>query len=227
MNSQKVVLVSITPRAEETIAYCARVSNPNNQNNSSVSRLLEYCIKHGHWSVFEQANMIVEINTSRAISPQILRHRSFSFQEFSQRYSKVSDFVPHKARRQDKSNKQNSIDDIEADTQNWFAQSQHEIWKVAYAKYNEALGKGIAKESARALLPLNTSTRLYMNGTIRSWIHYIQLRTGLDTQWEHREIAEQCRSIFVQILPQVSYALGWTAMEAKADSANRSSTIFG
>lgn len=204
-----VRLISITPQAEETMAYCARVSNPENQNNPKVARLLAYCIKHGHWSVFEQANLIVEINTSRAIAPQILRHRSFSFQEFSQRYSKADHFVPFRARRQDVKNKQNSIDDVSAQDQEWFADCQKEIWDFAFARYTEALNRGIAKESARALLPLNTATRLYMNGTIRSWIHYIQLRTLPDTQLEHRQIAEECRKIFIEHLPQVAEALGW------------------
>ena len=207
--SEQVRLISITPRAEETMAYCARVSNPENQENPQVAKLLAYLIKHGHWSVFEQANMILEINTSRAIAPQILRHRSFSFQEFSQRYSAATDFVPHRARRQDLKNRQNSIDDIEEGTQDWFLRSQQEIWKMSYAKYAEALEKGIAKESARALLPLNTATRLYMNGTVRSWIHYIQLRSKEDTQWEHREIALQSQKIFSENLPQVAMALGW------------------
>lgn len=209
MSKKEVALISITPNAEETMAYCARVSNPNNQSNPDVVGLLNYCIKHGHWSVFEQANLIVEITTSRAIAPQILRHRSFSFQEFSQRYSAASSFVPHQARRQAKTNRQSSIDDLDAQTQNWFLQCQQEIWQLTYSRYSEALEKGIAKESARALLPLNTSTRLYMNGTIRSWIHYIQLRTKPDTQLEHRRIAELCREIFKEHLPQISSALGW------------------
>lgn len=206
---QEVKLISITPRAEETIAYCARVSSPDNQQNPEVSGLLGYCVKHGHWSVFEQANLILEISTSRAIAPQILRHRSFSFQEFSQRYSAAADFVPHKARRQAKSNRQSSIDDLDRQTQDWFLQCQREIWQLTYSRYSEALERGIAKESARALLPLNTSTRLYMNGTIRSWIHYIQLRTLEDTQLEHRKIAELCREVFKRHLPQTASALGW------------------
>lgn len=210
MNQDSVKLISITPRAEENMAYCARVSNPDNQNNQNIARLLAYCIKHAHWSIFEQANLIVEINTSRAIAPQILRHRSFSFQEFSQRYANANDFMYFKARRQDKQNRQNSIDDLDSKTQSWFIQSQKEIWDLAHKKYSDALERGIAKESARALLPLNTSTKLYMNGTIRSWIHYIQLRTQSDTQLEHRNIALQCRDIFVQNLPQISEALGWS-----------------
>lgn len=206
---QEVKLVSITPRAEEIMAYCARVSNPANQENPNISGLLGYCVRHGHWSVFEQANMVIEINTSRAVAPQILRHRSFSFQEFSQRYSAASSFVPHRARRQASTNRQSSIDDLEAEIQEWFSQAQNEIWLLGFQKYSEALEKGIAKESARALLPLNTATRIYMNGTIRSWIHYIQLRTKSETQLEHREIAESCRRIFTESLPTVAAALEW------------------
>jgi len=207
--NQKVKLISITPSAEETIAYCARVSNPQNQDNPDSAGLIRYCVKHGHWSIFEQANLVIEINTSRAIAPQILRHRSFSFQEFSQRYSAASTFVPHKARRQGKTNRQTSTDDFDLATQEWFLQCQKEVWDLAYSKYTMALEKGIAKESARALLPLNTATRIYMNGTVRSWIHYIQLRTKEDTQLEHRQIADVCRNIFVQNLPNIAAALGW------------------
>lgn len=209
MNNETAKLISITPNAEETIAYCARVSNPLNQDNPEFGGLIRYCVKHGHWSIFEQANIVIEINASRAVAPQILRHRSFSFQEFSQRYSAATSFVPHKARRQAKTNRQSSLDDLDAETQNWFLESQNEIWKLAYDKYTKALEMGIAKESARALLPLNTATRLYMNGTIRSWIHYIQLRTMEETQLEHREIAESCKKIFVKSLPEIAKALGW------------------
>jgi thymidylate synthase (FAD) len=209
MNQDSVQLISLTPKAEETMAYCARVSNPANQDNPNIARLLAYCVKHGHWSVFEQANMVLEITTSRAIAPQILRHRSFSFQEFSQRYAKADDFISFHARRQDLKNKQNSIDDFDSEVQGWFAEAQKEIWDLAYGKYTAALEKGIAKESARALLPLNTSTKIYMNGTIRSWIHYIDLRAKVDTQLEHREIAIQCRKIFTEHLPQVAEAMGW------------------
>lgn len=210
MSQEAVKLISLTPQAEQTMAYCARVSNPNNQDNPNVAGLLKYCILHGHWSVFEQANMVLEIETSRAIAPQILRHRSFAFQEFSQRYSAVDSFIPHYARRQDKTNKQNSFDDLDEETQKWFLAAQNEIWESTYTKYKEALDRGIAKESARVLLPLNTKTKIYMNGTIRSWIHYIQLRTKLDTQAEHREIAEQCKSIFVENLPQIASSLNWS-----------------
>jgi thymidylate synthase (FAD) len=209
MKPDAVRLISVTPKAEEIIAYCARVSNPVHQDNPELARLIAYCIKHGHWSIFEQANMILEIKTSRAISPQILRHRSFSFQEFSQRYAEVDGFIEYSARRQDQKNRQNSVDDLDAETQNWFAQAQQEVWESAYGNYKTALEKGIAKESARTLLPLGTSTRLYMNGTIRSWIHYIQLRSEAGTQLEHRTIAEQCREVFVAQLPVIAKALGW------------------
>lgn len=210
MSQEAVKLISMTPQAELTMAYCARVSNPNNQDNPNVAGLLKYCILHGHWSVFEQANMVLEIETSRAIAPQILRHRSFAFQEFSQRYSAADSFIPHHGRRQDNKNRQNSFDDLDEERQEWFLAAQNEIWKSSYSKYTEALDRGIAKESARALLPLNTKTKIYMNGTIRSWIHYIQLRTKVDTQAEHREIAEQCKVIFVRNLPQIASSLNWS-----------------
>lgn len=216
MNESSVRLISITPNAEEIMTYCARVSNPLNQNNPEFSRLIAYCIKHGHWSIFEQANMVLEISTSRAISPQILRHRSFAFQEFSQRYAEANGVVKYRARRQDQKNRQNSIDDLAAETQEWFLQAQDEVWRLAHERYQQALEKGIAKESARTLLPLGTSTRLYMNGTIRSWIHYIQLRTAEGTQLEHREIAEQCRKIFAEELPIVAHALGWNESPVEA-----------
>lgn len=206
---ENVRLISISPRAEETIAYCARVSNPKNQENPQIEKLLSFCIQHGHWSIFEQANMVIEVQTSRAIAPQILRHRSFSFQEFSQRYAAVDSYVSYEARRQDAKNRQSSIADLSSIDQAWFAEAQREVWELAYARYREALAKGIAKECARALLPLNTSTRLYMNGTVRSWIHYINLRTGHGTQFEHMQIAEKCRAIFNQELPTVAKALGW------------------
>lgn len=209
MNENAVRLISISPKAEETMAYCARVSNPVNQDNPDFTRLINYCIKHGHWSIFEQANMVIEITTSRAVAAQILRHRSFSFQEFSQRYAAVDGFIEYGARRQDQKNRQNSLDDLAPETKEWFSQAQKKVWEVAYGQYQEALDKGVAKECARMLLPLNTSTRLYMNGTVRSWLHYIQLRSEAGTQLEHREIAEQCREIFIRELPTVARAMGW------------------
>jgi thymidylate synthase (FAD) len=209
MDTEKVKLISITPDAENIMAYCARVSNPANQENPEISKLLAFCIKHGHWSVFEQANLILEITTSRAIAPQILRHRSFSFQEFSQRYASANSKIVYEARRQDNKNRQNSIDDLSHEEQIWFMHAQEEVWNLAYAKYEESLAKGIAKECARMLLPLNTETRLYMNGTVRSWIHYIQLRSGQGTQKEHMDIALKCKEIFIKQLPVISAALGW------------------
>jgi len=204
-----VKFVSITPKAEETMAYCARVSNPKNQDNPDYARLLAYCIKHGHWSVFEQANLVLEVNTSRAIAAQILRHKSFNFQELSQRYSSVDENTEYQARRQDLKNRQNSIDDLDQETKDWFLQAQKDVWETAYSKYQDALKKGVAKECARFLLPLSTKTRLYMNGTIRSYIHYIQLRTHESTQLEHRLIAEEIKKIFIQNLPTVAKALDW------------------
>lgn len=206
---QRVRLVAVTPGAEKIMAYCARVSNPANQASEQIEGLLRYCVRHGHWSVFEQANLVLEIQTSRAISPQILRHRSFSFQEFSQRYAAPDFFIPASARRQDAQNRQNSIDDLSKETRDWFAQTQASLWESAHAAYQSALARGIAKECARVLLPLGTGTRLYMNGTVRSWIHYIQLRADTSTQLEHREIARACRDLFCTELPTVARALGW------------------
>jgi len=206
-----VKLISITPNAEETIGYCARVSNPKNQENPNVSGLLKFCIKNGHWSVFEMANMVIEINTSRGIAAQILRHRSFSFQEFSQRYAKVDGFEEVEPRRQDENNRQNSFDDLEKNDKEWFDIVVREQSRRSYSLYKEALKRGIAKESARFLLPLNTKTRIYMNGTIRSWIHYLQLRTDPSTQKEHQNIANAIKwGIFSCKLPIVSKALGWS-----------------
>jgi thymidylate synthase (FAD) len=212
--SQLVRLVSINQDAEEIIAYCARVSNPANQeNHQTVDKLLGYCIKHGHWSIFEMANMILEINTTRSISPQILRHRSFSFQEFSQRYARVSDLggidLPH-LRRQDTKNRQNSFDDLSQEQTQLFYRRIAAHYAEAEDLYEEMLSKGVAKECAREVLPLSSPTRLYMNGTVRSWIHYIQLRTTDGTQLEHRKIAEQAKQIFCQQLPIIARALEWT-----------------
>jgi thymidylate synthase (FAD) len=213
---ENVRLISVTPDAEKTIAYCARVSNPKNQDNPDASKLLAYCIRNGHWSIFEQANVVIEINTTRGIAPQILRHRSFSFQEFSQRYAEADRFEPCEPRRQDATNRQNSVDDFDEETRRWFRAAQEEVWALAYGKYREALARGVAKECARFLLPLNTATRLYMNGTVRSWIHYIQLRTGHGTQAEHMRIAEACRAILARELPSVARALDWPETRATA-----------
>ena len=203
-------LVSLTPDAEKTIGYCARVSSPKNQDNPDGAGLLRFCIKHGHWSIFEMANMVVEIETSRGIAAQILRHRSFSFQEFSQRYAEVQGFEEVKPRRQDKKNRQNSLDDLHKHDKEWFKNVISEQNRRSYSQYKEALSRGIAKESARFLLPLNTKTRMYMNGTVRSWIHYIELRTHESTQKEHRDIANEIKGIFSQHLPVIADALGWS-----------------
>lgn len=198
----------------ELIMYCARVSNPKHQTSGNT-KLLEYCANHGHWSVFEMANMVVEIETSRAISAQILRHRSFAFQEFSQRYKEIGvfddTFEIYEARSQDPSNRQNSLDNMADDDRLWFEAAQLDLQKDAVEKYNEALDRGIAKEQARFLLPLNTKTKLYMNGTVRSWIHYLNVRCGNGTQKEHMEIANEIKKIFIQEFPEVAGALGWNS----------------
>jgi thymidylate synthase (FAD) len=204
----KVSLISATPGAEKTVMYCARVSSPN--QDSDNPKLLSYCIKHGHWSVFEQASMTVEIQTSRAISAQILRHRSFSFQEFSQRYSEVTSFETYEARRQDVKNRQNSVDDMSEEDKRWFVETQHIVQEQCERLYNHALRRGIAKEQARMLLPMSASTKLYMTGNLRSFMHYIQLRTEAGTQLEHRVIAEEIKRLFMEQFPIISEALGWT-----------------
>ena len=206
---EKVVkLISITPDSEKLIAYCARVSS-NQQDNPSISKLLRYCIKHKHWSIFETAYLTVEINTSRAISAQILRHRSFTFQEFSQRYAEVPDFVSYNARRQDKKNRQASIDDMSIEDRHWFSVAQDRVQTLTASLYLDALDKGIAKEQARFLLPMSSKTKIYMTGNIRSWIHYLELRTGIETQKEHRDIAKDIKKIFKEELPIISGALEW------------------
>lgn len=204
-----VRLIHITPELEKVIAYCARVSNPKNQDSDSYDKLLAYCIKNHHWSIFQMANMCLEIKTSRAISAQIIRHSSFSFQEFSQRYAEAQYFDIYDARRQDEKNRQNSLDDLPKETMDWFYNAQEEVILLANKLYATALEKNIAKESARFLLPSNTSTKLYMNGNIRSWITYIQVRTEKSTQLEHKEVAEECKRIFCEQLPTISKALGW------------------
>ncbi len=208
-----VKLIQITPNPEEQIAYIARVSNPNNQDNPNYSKLLAYCIKHQHWSIFEQAFMTLEIETTRGLAAQILRHRSFTFQEFSQRYADTTllGAIPlPELRRQDKSNRQNSIDDIPEEKQKELELTIARHFASSKDLYNELIRQGIAKECARFVLPLATPTRLYMSGSVRSWIHYIDLRSAHGTQKEHMDIAEQCRDIFKEQLPTVSEALGWT-----------------
>lgn len=202
-----VKLIWTTPDAEKNILYCARVSS-NNQDSENT-KLLNYCIKHGHWSIFEMANMCIEIQTSRAISAQILRHRSFSFQEFSQRYAKTQGFVEYEARRQDDTNRQNSIDDMSNEDRTWFKVAQQGLHQKSADLYQEALDRGIAKEQARFLLPMSSQTKLYMNGTVRSWIHYLNLRCANGTQKEHVEIADKCKEIFKEELPIVAKALKW------------------
>lgn len=206
----KVKYVHSTPDAEAVVAYCARVSSPN-QDNPEYEKLIRYLIKHKHWSPMEMASLCVEIETSRAIAPQILRHRSFSFQEFSARYSQVQDCEVYPARRQDLKNKQNSIDDMNDEDKEWFKRAQTDNWDEAYSLYIQALDKGVAKEVARTLLPMNASTKLYVHGNLRSWIHYIQVRTDPSTQLEHREIAEECKKIFIEKFPVIAKALDWTS----------------
>jgi thymidylate synthase (FAD) len=196
----------ITPDAEKTIMYCARVSNPANQNSENTG-LLKYCIKNGHWSIFEMANACFEIETSRAIAAQILRHRSFSFQEFSQRYAEAQGFITYNARSQDLKNRQNSLDNMSIEDKVWFSDAQLEVQTQCERLYNKALKKGIAKEQARFLLPQSTTTRMYMNGTIRSWLHYLQLRTGNGTQLEHQEIAKSIWEQLSDKLPTIMEAL--------------------
>ena len=210
-----VKLVMVTPDAESQMAYIARVSNPKNQDNDDFAGLLKYCIKHGHWSVFEQAYMTLEINTTRGIAAQILRHRSFTFQEFSQRYADVGLLdtgipVPD-LRRQDITNRQNSVDDIPVEQKNNLRKKITLHFEEAEKLYNELLDEGVAKECARFVLPLATPTRIYMTGSSRSWIHYINLRSGHGTQKEHTEIADQCKAIFIQEFPTCADALGYTS----------------
>lgn len=207
--NEKVRLIHVTPDVESVIAYCARVSSPH-QDNPEYAKLLSYCIKHGHWSVFEMGSMCLEIETSRAIAQQIIRHRSFQFQEHSQRYAEATDVNVYEARRQDVKNRQNSINDMDDDDRIWFKNTQEDIWKLSKSAYEQALKRGIAKEQARMLLPLNTRTRMYMHGTIRSWIHYINVRSDPSTQKEHRDIAEQAKAIFAEKLPIVAKALEWS-----------------
>tara|TARA_B100000700_G_scaffold206142_1_gene226603 strand:- start:2691 stop:3305 length:615 start_codon:yes stop_codon:yes gene_type:complete len=203
----------MTPDAEKTMGYVARVSNPSNQENPKVAGLLSYCIKNGHWSVFEQAHMTLEINTTRGIAAQILRHRSFTYQEFSQRYadsSVLSEEIPlPELRRQDTKNRQNSIDDIEEDVKLEFQKKIQMHFEQGMSLYKDMLEQGIAKECARFVLPLATPTKIYMTGSVRSWIHYINLRAGNGTQKEHMDIADNCKLIFCEAFPIVSEALGW------------------
>ena len=206
----KVSLITVTPAAEKHIAYCARVSNPKNQDNESIAGLLKYCIKHQHWSIFEQAFMTLEIETTRGLAAQILRHRSFTYQEFSQRYAEstaLGDIELPELRRQDDKNRQNSIDDLDPKVVDKLNRQMNTLFSSAYSLYNQMLEAGVAKECARFVLPLATPTRLYMSGTVRSWLHYIELRTGHGTQKEHMEIANQCKSIFSEQFPTIASAM--------------------
>ena len=209
----QVKLISVTPEAEKTIGYVARVSNPNNQENPKVAGLLKYCIQHQHWSIFEQAFMTVEIQTTRGLAAQILRHRSFTFQEFSQRYADtnlLADEIPmFDLRSQDLKNRQNSNDDVPQNKKQDLQEKIAEHFVQSMDLYNELLANGIAKECARFVLPLATPTRLYMSGSIRSWIHYIDLRSAHGTQKEHMDIAEACRDIFKEQFPIIAEALDW------------------
>jgi len=209
----KVELVSTTPDAEKTMAHIARVSNPNNQDNPNYAGLLRYCIQHEHWSVFEQSFMTLEIETTRGLAAQILRHRSFTFQEFSQRYADsnlLGEIELPELRRQDVKNRQNSIDDLEPAISEKLQKQMITLFSSSLALYNQMLEFGVAKECARFVLPLATPTRLYMSGSCRSWIHYINLRSAHGTQKEHMDIANACKGVFMENYPTVSEALDWT-----------------
>jgi thymidylate synthase (FAD) len=208
-----VKLISITPDAEKMMAYVARVSNPSNQDNEKYSGLLKYCIKHNHWSVFEQSFMTLEIETTRAIAAQILRHRSFTYQEFSQRYadsSLLGKVIPlPELRRQDTKNRQNSIDDLDPFVVQNLELQMQTLFDSSMALYQQMLERGVAKECARNVLPLCTPTKIYMTGSCRSWIHYINLRSANGTQKEHMDVALACKEVFKEQFPSVSEALEW------------------
>ena len=207
-----VKLISVTPDAEQTMAYIARVSNPSNQENPNYAKLLGYCIKHNHWSVFEQSFMTLEIETTRGLAAQILRHRSFTYQEFSQRYadsSLLAETIPvPELRRQDTKNRQNSIDDLDPEFVELTNKQIETYFAQGMSLYQHLLDNGVAKEWARFVLPLATPTRLYMSGSCRSWIHYIALREKSGTQKEHMDIAKECKKIFVEQFPTCAEALG-------------------
>lgn len=205
--------VSITPDAEKTIAYIARVSNPSNQANKECAKLIEYCLKNNHWSIFEHGFMTLEINTNLAVATQILRHRSFTFQQFSQRYADataLTESIPlPELRTQDHKNRQNSIDDLTPEQVAFWHHKIGALFAQTTQLYNEMLAAGIAKECARFILPQNTNTRMYMSGNVRCWIHYIQLRTAHGTQKEHMAVAQDCKRIFVEQFPIIAKALEW------------------
>lgn len=204
----KVELVHVTPDAESLIAYMARVSNPDNQDNPNYERLIKYLIKHRHWSPFEMVNMCVQIDTTRSVAAQILRHRSFSFQEFSQRYAKVNSHaaIPQ-LRKQDLKNRQNSTDDLPFYTVKDFNVKINSLFELSESLYNEMLQAGVAKECARDVLPLASPTKLYMNGSLRSWLHYTDLRCANGTQLEHKQIADQVKALIQQEFPTVYTAM--------------------
>ena len=206
--THSVNLVHVTPDAEALIAYMARVSNPNNQDNPNYEQLIKYLIAHRHWSPFEMVNMCVQIETTRSVAAQILRHRSFSFQEFSQRYAKVAEpaAIPY-LRRQDTKNRQNSTDDLPIGTIKDFNFKINSYFELGEALYEEMLAAGVAKECARDVLPLATPTKLYMNGTLRSWLHYTDLRCANGTQHEHKQIADQVKGLIEQEFPTVYSAM--------------------
>jgi len=206
-------LISVTPDAEKHIAYCARVSNPSNQGNDSFEGLIKYCIKHKHWSIFEQAFLTVELSTTRAIAAQVLRHRSFTFQEFSQRYadSTVLGKIPlPELRKQDTKNRQNSTNDLDPFENQKMQIQMQTLFDSATALYQQMLERGVAKECARNVLPMCVPTKMYMSGSLRSWMHYIDLRSANGTQKEHMILANECKAIFVEQFPVIAQALDWS-----------------
>ena len=205
----KVELIHVTPNAEELVAYMARVSNPKNQDNKETApKLIRYLIKHKHWSPFEMVNMCVEIRTTRSIAAQILRHRSFSFQEFSQRYSEVYSLpVLPRLREQDLINRQNSTNTLDPSVVDGLTDDIEQHYDNCMKLYHQLLDKGVAKECAREVLPLSTPTRMYMNGTLRSWLHYCDLRTSNGTQYEHKLIADEVQDIIIEQFPSIAAAM--------------------
>ena len=205
--------ISVTPDAEKHIAYCARVSNPSNQGNDSFEGLIKYCIKHKHWSIFEQAFLTIELETTRAIAAQVLRHRSFTYQEFSQRYADSSllmEKIPlPELRRQDTKNRQNSTDDLDPFIRQSLEMQMQTLFDSSMALYQQMLERGVAKECVRNVLPMCVPTRMYMSGSVRSWIHYIDLRSANGTQKEHMDLANACKEVFVEQFPIIAGALDW------------------
>ena len=215
MTINTATLISVTPDAEKHMAYCARVSNPNNQENEKFSGLLKYCVKHQHWSIFEQAYMTLELKTTRGIAAQVLRHRSFTYQEFSQRYansSLLAETIPlPELRRQDTKNRQNSIDDLDAFEVQTLEMQMRTLFDSSMALYQQMLERGVAKECARFVLPLACPTKIYMTGSVRSWIHYIDLRSANGTQKEHMDLALSAKEIFIEQFPAVAEAMEWVS----------------